>query len=316
MDESPFVVICGPTAVGKTEVAIKLAHRLGGEVINADSMQIYRGMDIGTAKPALADREGVVFHLLDLIEPDQLFTVAEWKRLAESAIQEIQTRGHLPILCGGTGMYLRALLENWSFAETPRDPEVRRQLEMEVRERGAPTLHQRLQGVDPVAAARLHPNDAIRIVRALEVYLVSHMPLSEHLRRDQSSRSLRHAVQIGLTMPRERLYPRIERRVDSMLEQGLIYEVSGLLSRGFHASLSPMKSLGYKEIALYLGGELDLDTAISLIKQNTRRYAKRQQTWFRTDPALLWIDMAEISSAKAVDMIEESLHPRLQEYTR
>jgi tRNA dimethylallyltransferase len=212
-------------------------------------------------------------------------------------------------------MYLRALLENWSLAETPRDPELRCQLEREVSEKGAPILHLRLQELDPVTAARLHPNDAMRIVRALEVYLVSHVPLSEHLRRDQSSRPQRNAVRIGLTMPREMLYTRIERRVDHMLQQGFEQEVRSLLSRGFADTLPPMRSLGYKELALYIDGKLNFDNAVCLIKQNTRRYAKRQQTWFRADPALRWIDMSALSSAMAADVITESLHSEMQVYT-
>jgi tRNA dimethylallyltransferase len=297
------VALVGPTATGKTAVAIELAARLDGEIVNADSMQVYRGMVIGTAKPTAEERTRARFHLLDTVTPDTLYNVSAWKQQAEAAITDIVARGKRPILCGGTGMYVRALLEDWALAETPVNARVRERLEHEASTLGSPALHTRLQQVDPATALRLHPNDAVRIVRALEVVEVSGIPISEAQAQDRANRTPRPAIRLGLTLPRPALYARIEARVDAMLAAGWIEEVRGLLAQGYSADLSPLKSLGYKEIIAHLQGGMDFETAVRDIKQNTRRFAKRQQTWFRADPLIVWCDVSAFDSATVAEQL-------------
>lgn len=307
-DATPPIVLVGPTATGKTAAAIALSERIGGEIINADSMQVYRGMDIGTAKPTPEEQARVPFHLLDVVTPDAPFNVSEWKQRAEHALSDIVARGKNPLVCGGTGMYVRALLDDWTLAETPADPEIRARLENEAKTRGAARLHERLQQVDPTTAARLHPNDAVRIVRALEVYEATGTPMSLSLAKDQAARPSRPAIRLGLTLPRPELYARIEARVDAMLSAGLVDEVRALLAQGYSAELSPLKSLGYKEIINYLHGETDYATAVADIKQNTRRFAKRQQTWFRADTRIHWLDVTAMNSATVAEQLLEMMN--------
>lgn len=306
----PPIVLVGPTATGKTDVACALAEQIGGEIINADSMQVYRGMDIGTAKPDAALRRQIRFHLLDVVSPDQPFTVADWKERAEAALMEIAARGHRAILCGGTGLYVRALLEDWTLAETPADPQIRARLQEEAKESGPADLHARLLAVDPVTAARLHAHDAVRVIRALEVFLVSGRPISTFQEEDRARRQPRPALRFGLTLPRPELYARIDRRVEQMMAAGWEVEVRRLLSEGFSPDLHPLKSLGYKELIAHIRGEWDLETAMCAIQQNTRRYAKRQQTWFHADPAIHWINVSALASAEVADQIrEQALFP-------
>jgi tRNA dimethylallyltransferase len=305
--ETPVIVVCGATATGKTAAAIALAERIGGEVVNADSMQVYCGMDVGTAKPNLSERRRAAFHLLDIATPDHQLSVADWKRRAEAAIGTIAAQNLVPIVCGGTGLYLRALLDDWSLAATPASPQVRGELMRWATQRGAPWLHEKLREVDPVTAERLHPNDAIRIVRAMEVYLSTGSPISLFQEQDRNTRRPRSAVRWGLTLPRPLLNARIDARVDTMLEEGLVEEVQSLLQQGYSSELGPMKSLGYKEIAEYLHGELSYAAAVEEIKINTRRFAKRQQTWFRADRLIRWLDVSELSSAEVAAQIHEEL---------
>ena len=300
-DNPPPVAIAGPTATGKTDAALRLAERIGGEIINCDSMQVYRGMDIGTAKPSAAEQARVPFHLLDIAAPDTQVTVAEWKRRAEAASADIAARGGRPILCGGTGMYLRALRENWSLAETPADAAVRADLRRELETVGPAELYEQLRQIDPEAAARLHPNDGVRITRALEVFRVSGRTISAWQAEDRTAPVRRPVKVFGLDLPRAALNERIERRVDGMMAAGLVAEVNGLLEAGFNKTHGPLRSLGYKEIIAYLEGASDLDAAIALIKQNTRRYAKRQQTWFRAEPGLIWLDVSALTSAQIAE---------------
>ena len=307
--DTPVVVVCGATATGKTAVAIALAERIGGEIVNADSMQVYCNMDIGTAKPVLSEQQSAVFHLLDIATPDRQVSVAEWKQRAEEAILDIVSRNRIPIVCGGTGLYLRALLDDWTLAATPASPQIRAELMGWVSETGAPWLHQKLREVDKVTAERLHPNDAIRIVRALEVYLATGTPISQFQERDRASQCSRPAIRCGLTLPRPELNARIDARVNSMLEAGLVEEIQVLLQQGYSSELGPMKSLGYKEIVEYLHGELPYDAAVEEIKLNTRRFAKRQQTWFRADRLIHWLDVSELSSAEVAAQIHEELLP-------
>ena len=304
------LVLVGPTAVGKTEVAIELAQRCGGEIVNADSMQVYIGMDVGTAKPLPADRVHTVFHLLDILRPDDPFSVSEWKVRAEQAMSLMALRGRLPIVCGGTGLYIRALVDDWSLAATPADQEVRRDLQAQATKFGSAFLHAKLAETDPATASRLHPNDTVRIIRALEVQLVTGMAISELQARDRRERASRPVIQVGLTMPRQELYARIDLRVEMMMARGLEAEVEALLAQGYSPELTPMRGLGYKEICAYLRGEMDRQTAIETIKLNTRRFSKRQQTWFRADPRIHWIDVSAMSSATVAACITELLTER------
>lgn len=303
-------MLVGPTAAGKTDVAVELAERIGGEIVNADSMQVYRGMDIGTAKPDPEARARVPFHVLDVARPDQPFTVADWRAHAETAIQAIAAQDRWPIVCGGTGLYVRALLDDWSLAETPANPEIRAALQAELALSGAAALHAALAQVDPDTAGRLHPNDAVRIVRALEVYRVTGQPISVFQADDRKTRRSRPAHRFGLTLPRPALYARIEARVEAMIAAGLEDEVRNLLAQGYAPTLGPLRSLGYKEMIATLCGELDRSTAIHSIQQNTRRFAKRQQTWFRADPQIAWLDVSALSSATAATCLLEQLSQR------
>jgi tRNA dimethylallyltransferase len=234
---------------------------------------------------------------------DQRFTVAQWKAQADNAIQDIWARGRRAIICGGAGLYVRALLENWQLAETAPDPEVRRALHAQLASEGVVALYARLQSHDPVTAARLHPNDAVRIVRALEVYCLTGTPISTLHARDRGTAVCRKAYRLGLTMPRPELYARIEQRVDTMLAEGLEAEVRQLLAAGYPPTLGPLQSLGYKEMIQYIRGEFDLTTTRATIKQNTRRFAKRQQTWFRADPRIRWFDVSAFSSATVAKLL-------------
>jgi len=302
-----LIVLVGPTAVGKTAAAIELCERLQGEIVSADSMQVYRHMDIGTAKPTPDERSRAPFHLIDFIEPDCQITVSDWKLKAEAAISEIRLRARTPIVSGGTGLYVKALLDDWTLAGTPRNMEVRDALTAEATKSGAPALHARLADVDPVTANRLHPNDMVRIVRALEVYYTTGVAISEYQERDRRGSQPRAAVRFGLTMPRPVLYEKIDRRVDAMVAAGFEQEVRNLLQQGYSAELSPMRSLGYKEMVRYIGGELTYSDMLAEVKQNTRRYAKRQQTWFNADKSIEWIDASELRSAEVAGQIVKRL---------
>ena len=274
-----LIVIVGPTAVGKSALALQLAQRLGGEIVSGDSMCVYRGMDIGTAKPSREERNLAPHHLIDIKDPAEPFSVVEFQQLASETINQINQRGKLPILVGGTGLYIQALLEGYQFSPTGKTP---------LRTALAPTekLYQQLAELDPVTAARIHPNDHKRIVRALEVAMTENRSLSK-----SKSNSLQYdCLVFGLTMDREELYRRIEQRVDTMVEQGLMAEVAGLLDQGLASDATALQAIGYKEFVACIRDNLSPETAISLIKQSSRRYAKRQLTWFRRMPYLEWID--------------------------
>jgi tRNA dimethylallyltransferase len=260
-------------------------------------------MDIGTAKPTAAERQVAKFHLLDLAAPDEQLTVAAWRNSAEAAIGDIEARGRKPIVCGGTGLYIRALLDGWNLAQAPPDAAVRESLHDRFLAVGAQGLYADLANVDPEAAERIHPNDSVRMMRALEVYHVTGKTISWHLERDRADATRRPARVFGRRLPRPRLYRRIERRVDQMVAEGLEREVRGLLERGFGHELKPMLSLGYKEFVQYVNGQMELCDAIEAMKQSTRRYAKRQITWFGADPSVDWIDVDGVSSAEVASRI-------------
>jgi tRNA dimethylallyltransferase len=284
-----LLVIVGPTAVGKTELSLKLAERWNGEIISGDSMQVYRGMDIGTAKASPEERARIPHHLIDIIDPGTPFSVQEYQRLARAAIEEIHGRGKLPVLVGGTGLYIEAVTHDYEIPHVPENATLRRELRELAEREGNEALHARLAKVDPETANHLHPNDIRRIIRALEVHAALGVPFS----RLKGKGTPRYdALWIGLTMPREQLYERINRRVDLMLEQGLVEEVKRLKEQGFHSGLTSMQAIGYKEIISYLEGNTPLEEAVRLIKKGTRQYAKRQLSWFRRLPEIHWFDVS------------------------
>lgn len=296
----PLVAIVGPTAVGKSALALEVAQRLGGEIVSADSRQIYRGMDIGTDKPTPEQRRLVPHYLLDVVEPDQVFTLAQYQRAAYDAIADIHRRGRLPLLVGGTGLYVRAVLEGLNIPEVPPDPALRSELEAFAAAEGAQALHARLAALDPDAAGRIDPRNVRRVVRALEVTLLTGVPIS---RLQQASPPPFRVLRIGLTRPRPALYARIDRRVDAMVEAGLVEEVRRLLQAGYSPSLPALTGLGYRQIIQYLQGEVSLAEAVAAIKQQTRRFVRQQYTWFRLDdPRMRWFDL---ELASAADVIEE-----------
>ncbi|MDO7787414.1 tRNA (adenosine(37)-N6)-dimethylallyltransferase MiaA [Desulforamulus aquiferis] len=294
----PLIVIVGPTAAGKTDVAIELARMVRGEVVSADSMLVYRGMDIGTAKPTKEEMGGIPHHLMDVVEPDQEFSVARYQRLAEQSISGISDRGRLPLLVGGTGLYVRAVIDHYDFSEAPKDDGIREKLKIESENIGPVGMHAKLAEVDPITAGRLHPNDLRRVIRALEVYHQTGKPISQSENNKQSEPKYELHM-FGLTMDRKLLYQRIEQRVDLMVKLGLVEEVKGLMGKYGNMGTA-MQGLGYKEIALYLEGKTSLEEALELLKRNTRRFAKRQLTWFRADKRIKWIELEKFNNKKEV----------------
>ncbi|MDR7434333.1 MAG: tRNA (adenosine(37)-N6)-dimethylallyltransferase MiaA [Armatimonadota bacterium] len=288
----PLIVICGPTAVGKTAASIEVAKAIGGEIICADSRTVYRYMDIGTAKPTEDQRRQVPHHLLDVADPSEVFTVVQFVAMAEEAIRSIHEKGKVPLLVGGTGLYIRAVVDGLTIPMVPPNWELRSRLEEEARKFGPEALHRRLAETDPVAAQRIHPGNVRRVIRALEVYAATGRPISSMQSRKGSPYTV---TMIGLTLDRPKLYARIADRVYTQIHQGLVEEVRSLLARGYSRELPAMQGLGYKEIAGYLQGEYSLEEAIRRVIVNTRRYAKRQFTWFLRDPRIQWIDVDDLS---------------------
>ncbi len=293
MNSKPkIIVIVGPTAVGKSKVAIELAERFNGEIINADSMQVYRFMDIGTAKPSKEDRERVRHHLIDIRNPDEEFDAAQFRDEASKAVEDIVGRGYLPIVTGGTGLYLKALTEG--LFDVPKvDKELRARLRIEVEDSGISALFKRLAEVDPVAAERIGPYNTHRIIRALEIFYLTGIPISQHQKSHAFSERPYDCLKIGLSVEREALYKKIDDRVDSMIKDGLVEEVSRIIAMGYRPETKAMQALGYSQICGYLDGKYNLDEAIALIKRDTRHYAKRQMTWFRRDDEITWFDTKE-----------------------
>jgi tRNA dimethylallyltransferase len=296
-----LLAIVGPTAAGKTALSIELAEALGGEIVSADSRQIYRGMDIGTAKATHEERSRAPHHLIDVVDPDQVLTLAEYQALAYRAIEDIAGRGKLPLLVGGTGQYVAAVLEGWRIPEVAPQPALRAALEAEAAERGADALHARLTGLDPVAAAKIDARNVRRVIRALEVCLTTGQPISELQRKNPPPYE---TARIGVTRPRPALYERIDRRVDAMIAAGLVDEVRGLADAGYGWDLPAMSGLGYRQIGQYFAGDATLDEAIALIKKGTRRFVQQQYNWFRPDdPAIRWVDPGEAGAA--ADLLSE-----------
>ena len=288
----PLLVVAGPTAVGKTALAVQLAHRLEGEIISADSMQVYRYLDIGTAKPTAAEREGIPHHLIDIVNPEERFTVYNYQELAQETIRDVFARGKLPILAGGSGLYIKAVIERFAFSRAEADSLVRKELQEEVQNEGLAKLFQWLKKVDPEAAGRIHPNDARRIIRALEYFRVTGEPISRQWDLTRKTQGPYRVHLAGLYLPRPMLYARIEQRIDAMLVAGLLDEVRGLLDVvGYSPRLKSLQSLGYRHLVQYLQGTWTWDEAISYFKQDTRKYAKRQLTWFRAEPRIQWYEV-------------------------
>lgn len=302
--EKNLVIILGPTAVGKSELVIDLAQRLAGEIINCDSMQVYRGFDIGTDKPPLEIRQKVCHHLIDIVDPDTQFTAAAFVEHALTAIQQIVSRNHLPLVVGGTGLYLKALTEGL-FPGPGRNQEVRQNIEREIETHGLDVLYQRLLTVDPEYGQKIHPHDRVRIVRALEVYVLTGKPISEHFKSTRPYLEGFKLTRIGLKLDKEELSKRIDERVDRMFARGLVTETQKLLSQGIPESAPPFQALGYKQVLNYLRGKISLDEAKEQTKKETRQYAKRQMTWFRRMKGIVWFNPKE--REKIVDFLQQTL---------
>lgn len=294
----PVVAVVGPTAAGKSALAMAIAQRLNAEIVCMDSMQVYRRMDIGTAKPTAEERRKVAHHLLDVREPTEPFSVSEYASLAQAALRDVAARGKAPLLVGGTGFYLRALMHGLALGGAKGDPALRARLENEaLAPDGRQRLHERLRGIDPPTAARLHANDVRRVVRALEVYELTGVPFSQQQNEAADGPFRFHPL--GVTLPRETLYERIDHRVDAMLRQGLVEEVRALLDGGVPPEAQSMQGIGYKELVPVLRDGAPLSEAVEAVKRNTRHYAKRQLTWFRGDKQTRWFDAREGEAALA-----------------
>lgn len=297
-----LIIIVGPTASGKSVLGIKLAKALKGEIISGDSMQVYKYMDIGTAKVPPDEREGVPHHLIDILEPFEKYSVALFQKEAKRLITDINHKGNVPIIVGGTGLYIRSIIDPYDFSDFSFDLNYRIELEEIASQKGGEYLYKELEKIDSVASSKIHPNDLRRIIRALEVYKHTGKPISYYWERGREKPSQYSFLYYGLNMDRNLLYQRINERVDQMMARGLVDEVKKLLKMGFRESTA-MQALGYKEIVWYLDGKISLDEAIYLIKRDTRRFAKRQLTWFRRDRRIKWFDSGKNSLEKITEEI-------------
>jgi len=307
----PLIVLTGPTAVGKTALSIELAKMVGGEILSADSMQVYRGMDIGSAKIRPREMQGVPHHLVDVLDPVQEFNVVVFQKLCRQAMEGIYGRGHIPILTGGTGFYIQALLRDIGFTENEENTEYRRQLEQLAAVKGSQVLHEMLTAVDPAAAQAIHAHNIKRMIRALEFHYLTGEKISEHNEREAERQSPYRYCYFVLNDDREKLYQRIEIRVDHMLEEGLVEEVRRLMDQGCRRDMVSMQGLGYKEILDYLEGDITLEEAVYRIKRDTRHFAKRQLTWFRREKDVIWINKPDFGYDDR--KILEVMRRRLQE---
>ena len=294
MEKRPLIILTGPTAVGKTAASIGLAKAVGGEIISADSMQVYRHMDIGSAKITEEEMQGIPHYLVDVLDPEEAFNVVRFQEMAKAAMQKIHDNGHIPIVVAGTGFYIQALLYDIDFTENDSDFSFREELEKTAREKGAEYLHSLLKQADPEAAEQIHPHNIKRVIRALEFNRKTGQKISTHNEQERRKQSPYEFAYFVLTDNREALYARIDRRVDKMMEQGLLEEVRALKDRGIARESVSMQGLGYKELLAYLDGEILLEEAVRIIKRDTRHFAKRQLTWFRRERDVIWIDRQEI----------------------
>ena len=293
--KEPLIILTGPTAVGKTALSLKLAQKLQGEIISADSMQVYRHMDIGSAKILPSEMQGIPHHLIDVLEPEEEFNVVTFQKMAKQAISDIRSRGKIPIITGGTGFYIQSVLYDIDFTENPEDDACRRTLEQTAEEKGPEYLHKMLAAVDREAAEQIHANNVKRVIRALEFYHQNGSPISAHNEEQKQHESPYNLAYFVLNMPRELLYERIDLRVDQMMKEGLLEEVSRLKEEGCHRGMVSMQGLGYKEILAYLDGEYPLEEAVRVLKRDTRHFAKRQLTWFRREQEVTWVNKDQFS---------------------
>ena len=306
-----ILALVGPTAVGKTELSLRLAQDLDGEIISTDSMQIYKGMDIGTAKASAKERDIVPHHMIDIIEPDQEFSVADFQSQVDQLIPKIADRDKLPMLVGGTGLYVKSVIQGFIFPEMETDWELRNRLEEEAEEHGTEHVHDKLKEVDPKLADKLHPNDLRRVIRGIEVYRKTGKTTT-HFKQKAKERPPRYeAVKIGLYRDRDKLYERINERVELMMDQGLLKEVKSLYQQGYDLELTSMQALGYKQLINYFEGEYDLEEAIRLIKRDTRHFAKRQLNWFKRDDSIKWFDVGEYQFEDLVAEVKEEIKQEL-----
>jgi len=306
LKEFKVLIIVGPTAVGKTELALQVAEALHGEIVSADSRQVYRYMDIGTAKPTIAELDRVPHHFIDMRDPDQYYSAGEYGREARQCIAGLLEQGIPPVVVGGSGFYIQALVDGL-FAPKLSDIEVKEMWRQRIRNEGVEAVFRILEQVDPLTAARLHPNDTQRVVRALEVYDLAGMPVSA-FRKGEETPAEFTPVFVGLNRDREALYRRIESRVDAMLQAGLLYEVQVLRERGWGPELNALKTVGYQEVFAHFTGAMTYDEMVERIKINSRRYAKRQLTWFRRDVRIHWIDLDVTETGMVVENVLYLLH--------
>ena len=308
----PLIILAGPTAVGKTAASIRLAKAIGAEIISADSMQVYRHMDIGSAKIRQEEMEGVPHYLIDVLEPEEEFNVVRFQQMAKAAAEEIYAKGKIPLVAGGTGFYIQALLYDIDFTENDGDTSYRRSLEKTSEEKGGEYLHAMLREADPKAAEEIHPHNIKRMIRALEFHHQTGGKISEHNEAEREKSSPYDFAYFVLTDERRRLYERIDRRVDKMMEEGLLDEVRYLKERGVKRESTAMQGLGYKELYAYLDGECTLEEAVCIIKRDTRHFAKRQLTWFKRERDVIWADKSVIgqSDDAVVDFMRKELKNR------
>lgn len=296
--KQPLVIIAGPTAVGKTSLSIKLAKEINGAVISADSMQVYKGMDIGSAKVKVEEMDGVKHYLIDVLDPKDEFNIVVFQKMAKDALAEIYANGQIPIIAGGTGFYIQSILYDIEFSNEIEDTSFRKEMELFLEENGPSALHEKLKEIDPISYESIHENNTKRVIRALEFYEHNHYPISEHNAKEREKQSPYQYAFFVLTDDREDLYERINLRVDQMVDEGLVEEVTRLQNQGCTKSMVSMQGLGYKEILDYLDGNKSLSDAIEEVKLETRHFAKRQLTWFRREKEVLWLDRSKYKNDK------------------
>ncbi|KGP73507.1 tRNA (adenosine(37)-N6)-dimethylallyltransferase MiaA [Pontibacillus yanchengensis] len=307
--KQPVVAVVGPTGVGKTKLSVEIAKRFNGEIISGDSMQIYKGMDIGTAKVTEEEKQGIPHYMVDIKDPSETFSVAEFQQLVQGYIDEIAAKGKLPVIVGGTGLYIQSVLYDFQFSEQQRDQQFVSMLERQIEEEGIAPLYDKLKKVDPVQADKVHPNNKRRVIRALEVYEKSGLTMTEY-QQQQKQESPYDPILIGLNMDREELYTRINRRVDNMIHEGLVNEVNSLYSKGLESAQS-LQAIGYKEFLPYIYGDIPLSEAIENLKLHSRRYAKRQLTYFRNKLDVNWYIISEENVNKKFEEILDELAGKL-----
>lgn len=315
--KKPLIVLTGPTAVGKTKLSISLAKAVDGEIISADSMQVYKYMDIGSAKIMPDEMQGVPHYLVDELMPDEEFHIVRFQQMAKAAMEKIYAKGHIPILVGGTGFYIQAVTRDIDFTQAEQDDGYRASLEALAEKNGAAYLHQMLAEVDPKSAEDIHENNIKRVIRALEFYHQNHSPISAHNEEQHERTSPYNLAYFVLNAPRELLYERIDKRVDEMMANGLVEEVQRLKEMGYHRGMVSMQGLGYKEILAYLDGGMPLEEAVRILKRDTRHFAKRQLTWFRREPETVWVnkDQFEYDDEKMLEyMLDTCREKKLIEH--